>query len=541
MMSRVTKIRIILLSAILGSFMMVQALEAAADAPRDFSSVVEPLIPSVVNISTTTELKRDRQSFGIPRFPQGSQLEELFRQFFEGQDLDMPRKATSLGSGFVIAQEGNEAFIVTCNHVIDDADKIRVTFHDKMELTATVVGRDKRTDVALLKVKTSKKLSVVEWGESKDVKVGQWLLAIGNPFGLSSTVTVGIVSTIARDIASRARGLSADYVEGYIQTDASINMGNSGGPQFDAHGKVIGISTAIFSPNGGNIGIGFGIPADIARTVVDQLRKYGRTKRGLLGVKVQVVTEEIAQSIGLGKARGAMVAEVTPKGPAAKVGVKSGDIILKFNNVEVQESRQLPRIVGESPIAKKVPMLIWRNGKEISLDVVVGEYEQAESESAASEKAAGEELPEIHKHKRILGMEIVNLTPEISRDYQLSDDIKSGILIARVDRDSEAAEKGLQEGDVITEIRFKNDVITPTTSNQVEEFVNKVLKASPGPVTEGDEKPENKILLQIARGKTTRFVALKAIEANEDEDETDGKPSRRLLKRKRQDTRERVG
>jgi serine protease Do len=484
--------------------------QTAGKGPQDFSEIVAPLLPSVVNISTTTEIKRDRQSFGIPNFPQGSQLEDLFRQFFEGHpEFDMPRKATSLGSGFVVAREGKEIYIVTCNHVIEGADAIKVILHnDEEELKAIVVGRDRRTDLALLKVKTDKKVSIAEWAEMKDVKVGQWVIAVGNPFGLSSTVTIGIISTIARNIAARARGLaSADYVEGYIQTDASINMGNSGGPQFNVQGKVIAISTAIFSPNGGNIGIGFGIPADIAKKVIEQLKKFGQTQRGWLGVRIQPITDSMAPSLGLDKVKGALIAEVSPKGPAAKAGIKAGDVIIKFNGIEVKESRQLPHIVGDSPIGKKVPMLVARNGKEMEFDVMVGRFEEAESAGLLGAPDMEEKMP-LKKEKKILGLILKSLTPALIDTLRLPEGTK-GVLVEAVDPRSETA-RIIFPGDVIMEMRFKKESSPIASPKDVEDFITKVIKNyPPEPATEDDKNPEKEVLFFINRKGATFFIGVK--------------------------------
>lgn len=523
----------IVYAALIFSTLEMTSSSYAADAPQDFSKIVAPLLPSVVNISTTTEVKRDRQKFGIPRFPNGSDLEELFRQFFEGQDMEgVPQRATSLGSGFVVDQVGNEGFIVTCNHVIEEADEIKVILHDNTELKATVVGRDKRTDIALLKVKTEKKLTPVDWADIQDVKVGQWVIAIGNPFGLSSTVTVGIVSTLARQIASRARGMVGDYIEGYIQTDASINMGNSGGPQFNADGKVIAVSTAIFSPNGGNIGIGFGIPSDIAKQVYEQLRKFGRTKRGWLGVRIQGMNKAIAESLGLSKPDGALIAEVSPKGPAAQAGIKSGDVILKYNGVDVKESRTLPRIVGEGPIGKKVPLLIWRNGREMTIEAHVGEFEEAESSGLINDGQQEEEQTVYKKDKRILGMTLKTLNPLLIEKYRVPEDVK-GVLVESVDPRSNAAEL-FGRGDVITEVRYKSESVIVVTPQQIEEFVEKVRKKLPTNSNSDDssEISENTILFLVNRQGNARFVPLNIDEKassndNSDEDVEKEKPKKR--------------
>ena len=360
----------------------LQALTIGSKAPAHFADIVEPLLPSTVNIWTSTEIKRPKAfdpSQGIPQG--GPALEELFRQFLEGMQQGKPQKSSSLGSGFLIAQEGKTAYVVTCNHVIAGADEIKITLHDGMELDAEVVGRDKRTDLALLKVHTDKKLTVAAWGDSDKARVGEWVIAIGNPFGLGSTVTTGIISTISRDIGARSRTLgAADYVSGYIQTDASINMGNSGGALFNIDGKVLGVSTAIYTPNGGSIGIGFGIPAKLAQKVTQQLKEFGRTKRGWLGVRIQNVTPEIAESLGLPDDKGALVGDVAKKGPGQKANLKTQDVILTFNGQAVKESKDLPHIVGESEIGKAVPMVVWRGGKKVTLKVTVGEFEKAEKE-----------------------------------------------------------------------------------------------------------------------------------------------------------------
>ncbi|HJS32758.1 MAG TPA: Do family serine endopeptidase, partial [Alphaproteobacteria bacterium] len=317
---------------------------------QGFADLAERLLPAVVNISTTQTVRQDRnQQQGpqqgpqgerrrgpeVPQFPPGSPFEEFFREFFDrqGRPDAPPRRTQSLGSGFVIDSTG---YVVTNNHVIAEADEIKVILHDDTQLAAKVIGRDPKTDLAVLKVEPSKPLTAVKFGNSDQTRVGDWVVAIGNPFGLGGTVTAGIVSARARDI-------NAGPYDDFIQTDASINRGNSGGPMFNLAGEIIGINTAIYSPSGGSVGIGFAIPANLAKPVIDQLRVSGKVRRGWLGVQIQSVTDEIAESLGLNKARGALVARVTENSPAAKGKIESGDVILKFDGKDVTEMRRLPR------------------------------------------------------------------------------------------------------------------------------------------------------------------------------------------------------
>ena len=301
------------------------------------------------------------------QFPPGSPFEDLFKDFFDRQSPHK-RKATSLGSGFVIDESG---YIVTNNHVIGNADEIEVIFQDGTKLNAELVGNDRKVDLAVLKVESNKKLEFVKWGDSSISKVGDWVLAIGNPFGLGGTVTAGIISAKSRDI-------KMGQYDSFIQTDASINRGNSGGPMFNIKGEVIGINSAIFSPSGGSVGIGFAIPAEIAAPVIDQLKKFGKTKRGWLGVRIQPVTDDIAEAYGLSEPKGALVASVTSNSPSSKSGIKPGDIILEFDGKEISKSRDLPRFVASTKIGKKVQVVVWRSNKSRSFNVILGELESFE-------------------------------------------------------------------------------------------------------------------------------------------------------------------
>ncbi len=493
-----------------GAFGWQTPAAAALTPPNNFADIVAPLLPAVVNISTTTEVSRERPPMDMPNFPPGSPFEEFFRYFFEGNPQSRPRKTTSLGSGFIISQNGKEALIVTCNHVIADADEITVILQDDTELKATVMGRDRRTDLALLKVATDKKLTTVEWADPKDLRVGDWLIAIGNPFGLGGTVTVGIVSNIARDLSARARGLAAaDYIDGYIQTDASINMGNSGGPMFNAQGKVVGVSTAIFSPNGGNIGIGFGVPVDIARTVIEQLKNFGRTKRGWLGVELQEVDKGTAEALGLDKPTGALVKQVVVTSPAAKAGVKRGDVIIKFNGQVVKDIRALPRLVGEAAIGQKATITVWRGGKEVNLEAVVGQFEEAEEAGLIAEED-DDGMPPPAKGERVLGMILQPLRPNYAERYGLPDDTKA-VMIAHVDPDSDAAEKGLRPGDLIAEIIVGARTEKVTTPTQVTKMIEESRKAG-----------RKQVLMLINRGGTLRYVPI-SLQSSQDKPKQDKK------------------
>lgn len=407
---------------------------------ESFADLAQTLLPSVVNISTTSVVKDRSASPQLPQFPPGSPFEDFFRDFLEKNRPQEQRRSTSLGSGFIIEKSG---VVITNNHVIQDAQEIKVILQDNTALTATLVGRDPKTDIAVLKVKTDKDLPAVSLGDSNKLRVGDWVVAIGNPFGLGGTVTAGIVS-------ARGRNINSGPYDDFIQTDASINRGNSGGPLFNMKGEVVGINTAIFSPTGGSVGIGFSIPSSTAKGVIDQLQKFGRTRRGWLGVRIQQVTNEIAESLGLTKVRGALVAEVTKDSPAEVAKLEKGDIILSFNSQEVEEMRKLPRIVAGTKIGKMVPITVWRKGKEISLEVAVGELKEEEvslkkpTDKKTSEPAAESEIPS-------LGLKLAKLNEANRTKFKLKKSSK-GVVITFVDPDGTAAEQGLKKGDVIIEV-----------------------------------------------------------------------------------------
>lgn len=460
------------------------------NAPNSFADLADRLLPSVVNVSSTQKMEElnEEQLPEIPQFPEGSPFEDFFEDFMgkRGQGLGPALPAASLGSGFIIDAENG--YIITNNHVIRDADEVRVTLADDSTIPAEIIGRDEKVDIAVLKVDTKKKLHAVSFGDSDRMRVGDWIVAIGNPFGLGGTVTAGIVSARQRDINS------GPY-DDYIQTDASINRGNSGGPMFDLDGNVIGINTAIFSPTGGSVGIGFAIPSNLAKPVIDQLIKYGRTKRGWLGVRIQTVTDEIAESLGLDSARGALVASITEGGPAEKAKLEAGDIILEFDGKPVDEMRALPRIVAETPIDKAVSLKYWRDGKERKAKVEIGELEKAEDEGLLASNDGSQTPEKIEKGTDIesVGITVSSLTNNIRERFNVPNDV-DGVAVLKTNPGSEATEKGIVSGDVIVEINQK----AVTSPKELKEAIDKAEKSK-----------RSSILLLVNREGDVRFVALK--------------------------------
>ena len=331
--------------------------------PSSFADLVEKLSPSVVSIASTTIVENNSQN-QIPQFPEGSPFDEFFKDYFDRDQRRSQRPMTGLGSGFIISDDG---IIVTNNHVIEGADEITVILSDETEYKAQLLGRDPKADIAVLKIDPKDtNLIAVEWGNSDDMRVGDWTIAIGNPLGLGGTVTAGILSAISRDIGG------GPYVK-FLQTDASINRGNSGGPLFNLEGKVIGINTAIVSQTGGSIGLGFAIPSNSAKKIVQQLKDFGKTKRGWLGIQIQPVTQDFAESLGLPNQKGAFVSNVNPKGPSKSAGLEPGDVILKFNDSEIIKMSDLPRVVAESDVGSTAYLEVWRKNKKINLEVILGE------------------------------------------------------------------------------------------------------------------------------------------------------------------------
>jgi len=461
----------------------------ARSAPQSFADLAERLSPAVVNISTkqNAPARRGRSEVPAPQFPPGSPFEDFFKEFFDrprGGGDNAParptRRITSLGSGFIVDASG---LVVTNNHVIAEADEITVILSDNTELPATIIGRDTKTDLAVLRVKADKPLPAVAFGDSDVARVGDWVLAIGNPYGLGGTVTAGIIS-------ARGRNINAGPYDDFLQTDAPINRGNSGGPMFNLEGEVIGINTAIFSPSGGSVGIGFAIPSALARPVFEQLVEYGRTRRGWLGVRIQTVTDEIAESLGLDEARGALVAGVREGGPAETAGITAGDIVLSFDNQSVTEMRKLPRIVADTKIGQPVDVGIWRKGKKMTVRVTIGELEESGQQTASVDPKA----PRQSIEKLVaLGMTLAQLTDQLKQRYEIGDDVK-GVVVTGVRQGSPASEKGINSGDVILEVN-QDEVLVPA---------NVVQK-----IREARASDRRSVLLRVYRRDTFLYVVVR--------------------------------
>ncbi|MBO1076252.1 DegQ family serine endoprotease [Roseomonas marmotae] len=459
--------------------------------PGTFAPLVRGLLPAVVNVQTTQTIGGARANRPdapeMPQAPPGSPFEELFRDFLERQRPGQrpgqpPRRAQSQGSGFIIDAAG---IIVTNNHVVDGADEINVVLQDNTTLKAELVGVDQRTDLAVLRVKPEKPLPTVSMGDSDRAEVGDWVLAIGNPLGFGGSVTAGIVS-------ARGRNINAGPYDDFIQTDAAINRGNSGGPLFNLQGEVIGINTAIVSPSGGSIGIGFAIPSNLAKNIVAQLRDSGRVRRGWIGVNIQQVTDDIAESLALpGGAHGALVARAEESGPAAKAGVRNGDVILKFNGQDIREMRTLPRIVAETPVGTEVPVTVWRGGKEEQLKMTVAELPA--DQQAAATAAPEQTRPGAAMELSGLGMKVSPVNPELRERFSLRDDAR-GVVVTEVAPGSSAAERGISPGDLILEVQ-QNRVSTP---QEVRDQLERLRRQN---------RPSALLLIETSQGQ--RFVPLR--------------------------------
>jgi len=433
------------------ALMIVPARPAAARGPDNIADVAEQVIDAVVNISTSQKI--DARLGNMPDLPPGSPMEEFFDDFFKkhrgqgggGDDSGEPHRINSLGSGFIIDPSG---FVVTNNHVIADADEINVILNDGTKLTAELVGKDAKSDLALLRVHPDKPLKAVQFGDSDKLRLGEWVIAIGNPFSLGGTVTAGIVSARNRDINS------GPY-DNYIQTDAAINRGNSGGPLFNLDGQVIGINTAIISPSGGSIGIGFAVPSDSAIPVIDQLRQFGETRRGWLGVRIQQVTDDIAESLSIKPARGALIAGVDDKGPAKPAGIEPGDVVVTFDGHDIKEMRDLPRIVADTAVGKEVDVVVIRQGKEETHKVKVGRLRDTDKLAAADAKkdATPDQKSVVQK---TLGLELSSLSDDLRKKFKIRDSV-TGVLVTGVDASvaSAAPDKRLSPGDVILEVQYQ--------------------------------------------------------------------------------------
>ncbi len=475
-------------AAVLGVATVLAApvLAPTADAPAyargasdSFADLAARLLPAVVNVSSTQTITAGNAGPDLgpemPMFPPGSPFEQFFKDFLNrhhqggqgGQGDEQPepeQRLQSLGSGFIIDPSG---LIATNNHVIDGADNITVTLQDNTTLKATVVGRDETGDIALLRVKPDKPLPAVQFGNSDDARVGDWVLAIGNPFGLGGTVTAGIVS-------ARGRNIHQGPYDDFIQTDAPINRGNSGGPLFNMDGQVVGMNTAIYSPSGGSIGIGFSIPSNMVKNVVAQLRQYGHPRRGWLGVRIQEVTPDIAESLGLKETTGAMVAGVNKGGPADEATIRNGDIILKFNNQDVKDMHALPLIVADSAVGDSVPVVVWRNGQRVTLTAKLAEKPDDIQDATATVK------PKVDATKPTdisgLGMKLAPITPNLKDKFQLNANQK-GVVITDVSPNGIAADRGLKPGDVVVEVQ-QGEVSTPADVQTRIEAVRKENRKS---------------------------------------------------------------
>ena len=462
--------------------------------PASVADLAEGLLDAVVNISTSQNVRGSggQRNVPPPGLPEGSPFQEFFDEFFNERGEDQGpggRRVQSLGSGFVIDAE--EGIVVTNNHVIADADEIEVNFADGGKLKAELVGTDPKTDLAVLKVDpTLRTLKQVDFGDSTAIRIGDWVMAIGNPFGLGGSVSIGIVSARGRDINS------GPY-DDFIQTDAAINRGNSGGPLFDMNGRVIGINTAIISPSGGSIGIGFSIPSQLAVGVIDQLREFGETRRGWLGVRIQPVTDDIAESLGMASPRGALVAGIIKGGPVDDGSIQPGDVILKFDGKDVRQMRDLPRVVAESPVGKAVDVVVVRKGEEQTVKVTLGRLEDgeklAEAESGGEVMGSeGEDAPVATAS--VLGMSVAELDDAARETYAIPAEV-SGVVITEVEDGSVAAERGVAVGDVITEIA-QESVATP------KDVLDRIAALK-------DQGRRNALLMLASKSGELRFVTIR--------------------------------
>ncbi|MGB8818220.1 MAG: Do family serine endopeptidase [Rhizobiaceae bacterium] len=471
--------------------------QSAPAGPESVADLAEKLLPAVVNISTSQNVGGPESgTVPMPKLPEGSPFQDFFDQFFDEQQQGEggegnggggnSRKVQSLGSGFVI--DAKDGIIVTNNHVIADADDIEINFADGKKLKATLVGKDAKTDLAVLKVDASKhQLTAVPFGNSDDARIGDWVMAIGNPFGLGGSVTVGIISARNRDIQS------GPY-DRFIQTDAAINRGNSGGPLFNMNGEVIGINSAIISPSGGSIGLGFSIPSELASSVVEQLRQFGETRRGWLGVRIQPVTDDIAESLGMPNSEGALIAGIIKGSPVDDGTIVAGDVVKKFDGREIKEVRDLSRMVAESAVGKKVEIVIIRKGKEQTVNVTLGRLEDGEKQLADNGDKGTGEPGDKPVETKVLGMTLGELTTDSRKANGIADDIK-GVLITKVEPNSAAAEKQVLAGEVITEVAQE-------TVTSAKEFADKIDKLK-------KEGRKNALLMVASKTGELRFLTLR--------------------------------
>ena len=474
---------------------MLATAPVSARGPDGIADIAEKVIDSVVNISTSQNVEAkggggNREA--MPQLPPGSPFEEFFDDFFKNRrggapkggerSEAQPRKTNSLGSGFIIDAAG---IVVTNNHVIADADEINVIMNDGTKIKAELVGVDKKTDIAVLKFKPVKPLVAVKFGDSDKLRLGEWVIAIGNPFSLGGSVTAGIVSARNRDI-------SQGPYDSYIQTDASINRGNSGGPLFNLEGEVVGVNTLIISPTGGSIGLGFAVPSKTVSRVVDQLQQFGELRRGWLGVRIQQVTDEIAESLNIKPARGALVAGVDDKGPAKPAGIEPGDVVVKFDGKDVKDPKDLSRAVADTAVGKEVDVVVIRKGNEETRKVTLGRLEDNEKVQQAAAKTK-EDPPEKLVTQKALGLDLAALSKDLRSRFKIKDSVK-GVIITGVDNASDAAEKRLSAGDVIVEVAQE----AVTNAADIKKRVDQLKKDG-----------KKSVLLLVANGEgELRFVAL---------------------------------
>jgi serine protease Do len=462
-------------AAALVGLLIAASPASAALAPDSFAELAAKVTPAVVNIAATETVDGNEQMSQMPfDFPEGSPFEQFFEQFREQQRHNGRRHAQALGSGFIVDPAG---YVVTNNHVIDSAEKIQVTLANGEEFAAKLIGTDERTDLALLKIDSDKPLPAVAFGDSDKAQVGDWVLAVGNPFGLGGTVTTGIISARGRDIRSGP-------FDDFLQIDASINQGNSGGPTFAMDGTVIGVNSAIASPNGGSVGIGFAIPSNLAKTVVAALREHGHVERGWLGVRIQEVTPDLAEAMGLEAAAGALVADVDDDGPA-KGKLQSGDVILSFNGHAIEKVRDLPRLVAATPANEEASLEIWRHGRSETVAVEIGRLSDDQKVASAETSNAGP-----GEATELLGLTLARLDPEARQAFGIDESI-DGVVI--VDVDGKAAEEGLRPGDVIRQVG-QTEVRTPAE-------VGRLVDAA-------REKNAKSVLMLINRGGDDLFLAM---------------------------------
>lgn len=467
------------------------ATAAYAQGPDSVADLAATISPAVVNISTSQKVKGSDgpEAVPMPDLPEGSPFQDFFDEFFKnrpGGGGDGGGQAQSLGSGFIV--DAAEGIIVTNNHVIADADSIEVNFTDGSKLKAELVGTDTKTDIAVLKVDPKgKQLTQVKFGDSEKIRIGDWVMAIGNPYGFGGTVTVGIISARNRDISS------GPY-DDYLQTDAAINRGNSGGPLFNMDGEVVGINTAIISPTGGSIGLGFSIPSDMAAAVVDQLRQFGETRRGWLGVRIQPVTDEIAESLGMASAKGALIGGIIKGGPVDNGVMLAGDVVIKFDGRDIDDVRDLQRLVADTPVGKAVDVVVIRKGAEQTIKVTLGRLEDGEKLADAQPGEEGEDQAAPEATSTVLGMTVGELDEEARKQFGISAGI-SGVVVTEVAKDSSASDNGIAAGEVITEIA-QESVKTP------KDVVDRIKKLK-------DQGRKNALLMLASKTGELRFVTVR--------------------------------